>query len=104
MKESDWKIFKRIKEKALEKYCSNALADFSRIINNEKEHVHNRYLELYGLVQKRDEELVRLFDEHSRSKAEMQLRLIRKAGLAYEELLGKLSDEFFKFTDPERLN
>ena len=103
MNESDWKIFKQIKEKAIEKYCSNAFADFSEIINNEKEHVHDRYLEFYKLVQKRDKELGNIFDGHSRSKATMQLLLIRRARLADDELLQKLSDEFFQVTDPERL-
>ena len=35
MKESDWKIFRQIKEKALARYCEEALADFSKIINND---------------------------------------------------------------------
>ena len=103
MKESDWKIFKRIKEKALAKYCENALADFSKIINNDKEHICERYTELYKLVRERDKELGKLFDDHSRSKATLQLLLIRKAGLADEELLEELSDEFSQGTDPKRL-
>jgi len=104
MKETDWKIFKQIKEKAIEKYCSNAFADFSEIINDKNGQVHDRYLRLYKLVQKRDKELGSIFNDHSRSKATMQLLLMRSAGLADYELLQKLSDEFFRVTDPKRLN
>jgi len=103
MNESDWKVFKKIKEKALEKYCLDAMADFSEIIKNEKSGAHDRYLEFYQLVRKRDKELGKIFDGHSRSKATMQLLLIRMEGLVDEELLQKLSDEFLQDTDPKRL-
>ncbi len=103
MKETDWKIFKQIKEKALEKYCLNAFMSFSEIINNENEHAHDRYLELYNLVREKDKELEKIFDGHSRSKATLQLLLIRKNGLADDELLKNISDEYFQETDPERV-
>ena len=67
MKESDWKIFKQIKEKAIELFCSQALEEFEEVITNKNEHVHNRYLLLYKLVQNRDKQMQLLFDEHSRS-------------------------------------
>jgi hypothetical protein len=41
-----------------------------------------------------------LFDNHSRSKALIQLLAIRAEGLADDTLLSKLSDEFLKKTDP----
>lgn len=103
MKESDWKIFKKIKERAIEKFCANALDNFSEIIKSDKEHAYDKYLKLYKLVQKRDKDMSIIFDGHSRAKATMQLLLIRKEGLADEELLHKLSDEFFQVTDPKRL-
>ena len=62
MKESDWKIFKQIKEKAIEKFCEIALMEFAEIMDDDKEHVHNRYLLLYKLVQNRDKEMGILFD------------------------------------------
>ncbi|WP_203141618.1 hypothetical protein [Marinobacter mangrovi] len=57
MKESDWKTFKVIKEKAIERFCSQALEEFEEVISNTEEHVHNRYLLLYKLVQNRDKEM-----------------------------------------------
>ncbi|MBA6297122.1 hypothetical protein [Colwellia sp. MB02u-9] len=44
-----------------------------------------------------------LFDGHSRSKAQIQLMLIRREGLVDEILLAKLSDKFRNETDPEML-
>jgi len=53
MKESDWKIFKKIKEQAIDQFCKNALEEFNEVISN-KESAQNRYLLLYKLVQNRD--------------------------------------------------
>jgi bisphosphoglycerate-independent phosphoglycerate mutase (AlkP superfamily) len=103
MKESDWKIFKKIKEHALEKFCADFLADVSEIVGRNNQSAHERYLDLYEAVSKKDKELGRIFDWHSRSKATMQLLIIRKHGLAEERLLKELSDEFFEITDPKRL-
>lgn len=104
MKESDWKIFKKIKEKAIEQYCTQALIEFEEVIKNEKEHVHNRYLLLYKLIQNSDKKMGLLFDGHSRSRAALQLLAIRGEGLADEKLIQDLSDEFRQQTDPQKYN
>ena len=101
MKESDWQIFKQIKEKAIQKFCQQALDEFEEVINDEKEHAYNRYLLLYKLVQNRDKRMQLLFDDHSRSKAQIQLIAIRGEDLADESLLSKLSEEFLEATDPK---
>lgn len=103
IKESDWKVFKKIKENAIALFCDRALEEFDEAINNNEENPHNRYLLLYKLVQNRDKQMQLLFDGHSRSKAILQLIAIRGEGLANEELLNKLSAELLEETDPERL-
>ncbi|MBF1802931.1 hypothetical protein [Alloalcanivorax profundimaris] len=102
MKESDWKKFKAIKERAIERFCTQALDEFEDVISNSDDHVHNRYRRLYKLVQNRDREMSSIFDDHSRSNAPMQLTVIRTRGLAEESLLAELSDEFREQTDPKR--
>jgi hypothetical protein len=104
MKESDWKIFKQIKENAIEKFCDKALSEYKDIINNKNEKSQETYTYLYRLVINRDKQMALLFDGHSRSKAALQLLAIRGEGLADETLLSKLSDEFLKQTDPTRVN
>jgi len=103
MTESDWKIFKQIKAKAIELFCTRALAEFEEIIKNENDNAHNRYLLLCKIIQSRDETMQLLFDGHSRSRALLQLIAIRGEGLADEALLGKLSEDTLHNTDPERL-
>lgn len=102
MKESDWKVFKDIKDKAIEKYCTLSLEESQKVISDQKEHVHNRYLLLYKLLQNRDKQMSLLFDGHSRSKAWIQLIAIRREGLVDEALLSNLSDEFCNETDPDK--
>ena len=94
MTESDWKIFTKIKDKALEKYCSNCLAEYQDIIDDKTKETHDRYLSHYKTVKKRDKEMGSLFDGHSRSNAWLQLLAIRRNGLADEELISQLTDEF----------
>ena len=102
MKESDWKAFAIIKDKAIENFCQIALDEFREAMDDENEHIHNRYLLNYKLVQNRNKQMSLLFDGHSRSKAWLQLLAIRGEGLANEDLLAKLSDEFREKTDPTK--
>jgi len=104
MIESDWKIFKQIKEKAIELFCTKALHEFEVIITDKNEHVHDRYARLYKQVKKTDKRMAQIFNDHSRSKATMQLIAIRSENLAEEKLLSKLSGEFLENTDPKRFN
>ena len=100
MKESDWKHFKRVKEIALEKFCAKALADFEDAIKKDDLSNHGRYLYLYKLVENADKRLSLLFDGHSRSKAQIQLTLLRGEGLVESHELKGMSDEFLKATKP----
>ena len=70
--------------------------------SDQKEHVHNRYLYLYKLLQNSNKKMALLFDGHSRSKAWIQLIAICSEGLADEALLAQLSDEYRNETDPEK--
>jgi hypothetical protein len=104
MKESDWKKFKQIKERAIELFCDRALDEFEEVITNNKEHPHDRYLLLYKLVQNRDKQMQLLFDGHSRSKAPLQLLAMRGEDLVEKKQLDKLSRELLQATDPELHN
>lgn len=104
MKESDWKVFKQIKEKAIQLFCNNALSEYEEIIKSKSDNSQEAYTYLYRLVINRDKQMALLFDEHSRSKATLQLLAIRGENLADEDLLKKLSDEFLQQTDPSRVN
>lgn len=104
MKESDWKIFKQIKESAIQSFCTIALTEFEQVIKDKDENAQETYTLLYRLVVNRDKQMALLFDGFSRSKAALQLLAIRGEGLADETLLSKLSADFLQQTDPKRVN
>lgn len=104
MKESDWKVFKKIKEKAIELFCSRALEKIEEIIKVKDEKAYEKYILLYKLVENKDKQMALLFDGHSRSKAQLQLLAIRGEDLADESLLQELSSEFLESTDPNKVN
>lgn len=100
IKESDWKKFKSLKEAALERFCAATLADCSRTIDQEGGSSHSKYLSLYKIIQDADRTLASLFDYHSRSKATIQLMMLRSEGLVRDSEVEQLSDEFRKATEP----
>jgi hypothetical protein len=104
MQESDWRIFKRIKELALERFCAAAMSDFEEAIQKDDLSNHARYLYLYKLVENADKRLSQLFDGHSRSKAALQLTLIRSEGLVENHELEGMSEELLKSTEPRKKN
>ena len=101
MKESDWKVFVKIKEKALETYCLSVLNESEHIINDKGKSAHERYLALYKEINDSDKTIARIFNGHSRSNAWLQLLAMRKENLADKDMLAKLSEEFLKETAPQ---
>jgi hypothetical protein len=54
---------------------------------------HKRYGKLYGLIKRRDKELASMFDDMSRSRAVLQLAILRRHGLVTEEEFATFSPE-----------
>jgi hypothetical protein len=93
--EPDWKIFKPVREQALERFCERVLAEAERIRVDTCKSQHERYVETYRLLIKRDKELVQIFDHLRRSTAVMQLATFRFEGLITDE-------EYMRFSAPTR--
>lgn len=99
--ESDWKKFKKIKEVALERFCSVAVADYTEAVTDSKLSSHGKHLYLYRLAINYEKRIGLLFDDHSRSKAVIQLLLLRDEKLVTDEELAPLSDELKAATKPK---
>ena len=74
--ESDWKIFRDVRAAALERFCQRVLGDVERIMSDEARSFHDRYLEIYKLIERRDGELAHAFNDMRRSTAIFQLAVI----------------------------
>ncbi|MDZ7661883.1 hypothetical protein [Thiohalophilus sp.] len=100
--ESDWKKFKKIKEAALERFCGTILQDVSEgLASRDMPTNHEKYLYLYKLIENYDKRIALLFDGHSRSKATLQLMMLRKEGLVDESDIQGLSNELKENINPE---
>lgn len=93
--ESDWKVFRKLREVALERFCERVLGDIGRIASNGTKSHHARYLEIYRLVEQRDEELADAFNDPRRSRAVLQLVAMHSHGLLTQ-------DELLAFTPETR--
>jgi hypothetical protein len=89
--EPDWKIFRTVREAALDCYCARVLEECARVIDQRNLSNHERYLELYRLLERRDRELAETFDAPRRSTALLQLARIHALGMVTDEELGRFS-------------
>lgn len=85
--ESDWKAFRKPREVALQRFCERILAEVSRIASDAKRTSHARYLAAYELIQERDNQIARAFNNPRRSLAVAQLATMISLDLIGQEEL-----------------
>jgi hypothetical protein len=93
IKESDWKILRRVHALALERFSARVLAEVERIVEDGARTHHERYLDIYKLMEQRDRQMSLLFDDPRRSQALAMLARIRSEGLLTEDEFSSLSAE-----------
>ena len=91
MKESDWKLFRDLKDVLLERYCQLVLVAAEQVVQNHKKTNHERYLDLFSLIEKDNKALALAFDGISRSNALSRITFMRSGGLFTEEAAHRLS-------------
>lgn len=79
--ESDWKVFREVRAAALERFCQRVLDDIERTMSDKARSFHDRYLEIFKLIERRDRELAHAFNDMRRSTAIFQLAVICSHGL-----------------------
>lgn len=90
--ESDRRHFKRLHALLLERFCQRALDELAAAIAEQDSTAHDRYLRVFRLLEQRDKELARAFDDYRRSTAVMQLAVMRRMGLLSDEDLEVFSE------------
>ncbi len=93
IKESDWKIFRKLHPVAVERYCERVLAESELLHRDPSRSAHERYLALYQLIHKRDKELADLFNDFRRSTALWCLAAIKGHGWLTDEEFEQFSEE-----------
>src|ERR1039457_5845962 len=80
IKESDWKVLKRLHPLALERFCERVLAEIERAKHDNARSFHQRYLDIFIIVERCDREMGRIFDDLKRPNALMMLAQMRANG------------------------
>ena len=93
IKEQDWKVLRRVHPLALERFCERVLGELDCVSHDGAKGHHARYLQIFRIIQQRDREIARLFDNPRRSQALTMLAQIRSQGLLTEDELSSLSPE-----------
>ena len=91
--ESDWRCFKEVRVKLLERYCSRILEEVENVAQGSQGSAHDRYLALYKLIKERDRQMANAFDEFRRSTAILQLGIMRRMNLLADDELSLFSEQ-----------
>ena len=90
--ERDWKVFREVREDALERLCERALRDAKALVEDSSRTHHERFLELFALVVEQNERVARGFDDPKRSAMLAQLAFLCGLGLLEGEELARFSE------------
>jgi hypothetical protein len=93
--ESDWKIFRELRELALDRFCKRILDELERIRLDTSRSHHERYLDVFRFLRDRDDEVAHAFNDPRRSRMLIQLSAIHAHGLLEP-------GEFARFTPETR--
>jgi hypothetical protein len=91
--ESDWRRFKEVHTKLLERYCRRILEEVVAASEGTEGSAHDRYGRVYKLIEERDKQMANAFDDFRRSTAVMQLGIMRRMKLLTDEELGLFSEQ-----------
>ena len=91
--ERDWKVFRELRQIALERLCDRILAEAKAEIDRHGKSSHEKYSSLFKLIEKRDDDIARGFNDFRRSTAIVQIGIIHSMGLFTGEELRRFSAE-----------
>lgn len=95
IKESDWKLLSQLRTDALERLCQRILSEIEGTNANNAMSAHQRYLEIYQIIERRDKVIAETFNDHRRSAALNELAAIQSHSLLTPE-------EFLRFSQETR--
>ena len=83
--EADWKVLRSVKDAALNRLCERILDEGRRVMDDRSLSAHQRYLKLFKLIQRRDDDIAKSFNDMRRSRAVYRIAWIRYLKLLTDE-------------------
>jgi hypothetical protein len=93
IKESDWKILRQLRSEALERFCKRVLLEIEGINSDSAKSFHQKYLDIYQTIDRRDKEIALTFNNPRRSTALTQLAAMKARGLLTDDEFLRLSQD-----------
>ena len=90
--EADWRVFRELRPLLLDRLCRRILADCQRVIAGDAS-AHERYLQLFELIQRRDDDIAAGFNDVRRSNLVMRMLAVYRLGLFEPDELDRFSDQ-----------
>jgi hypothetical protein len=97
--EAEWRILRELRPIALERFCERVLSEISRLASETDKSAHERYLAIFKLMDRRDEELANGFNDVRRSTAMRRLACIKYLDLLTQEEMARFSPETRELVD-----
>lgn len=91
--ESDWTVYKRIRDLAQDRYSQRVLDEAERIRQDATLSVQDRHAELSRMIRERDKEMYQIFDTLRCSSAVLFLMMMRRYELVTDEEMQSFSPE-----------
>jgi hypothetical protein len=99
IKETDWKLLRQMHPIALDRFCQRVLSEVQSISTDNAKSFHQRYLDIFDVIQNRDKDMARTFDDSRRSTALIQLAAMRSQGLLTDDEFQRFSEETRTFIE-----
>jgi len=99
IKETDWKLLRQMHPIVLERFCQRALSEVQSISTDSAKSFHQRYLDIFNVIQNRDKDMARTFDDSRRSTDLIQLAAMRSQDLLTDDEFQRFSEETRTFIE-----
>jgi hypothetical protein len=91
--ESDWRRFKEVRSRLLERFCGQILRKVAASSQSAEGNAHDWYLKVFELINERNRQMSHAFDDFRRSTAVMQLGIMRRMKLLTDEDIVGFSEQ-----------
>lgn len=93
IRESDWKLLRRLQPVAIDRFCRRVLSDIQGACSDTAATAHERYAQVFGLIEDQNKTMAEIFDDIRRSNAVLRVTLMRTSGLITDEEFAEFSEE-----------